>query len=108
MILAIDFDRVIHDTDHPKPGRRMGLPMPGALEAFRSLVDNGHTVFVHTCMAQTEPGAQAVRDWLSFYGFHPLPEIVAKPTADVYIDDRALEFESWPETMWSLGPLVKT
>lgn len=94
MLIALDFDRVIHDTDHPKPGRRMGEPMPGALEGVRQLIREGHEVFVHSTMAQNDAGYGAIEDWLKWYDF-PALRIEEKPTADVYVDDLAYEFTSW-------------
>lgn len=91
-IVALDFDRVLHDTDNPKPGRRMGEPTDGALEAVEKLIATGHEVFVHTCMAQNEAGLIAVERWLAYYGFPPL-RIETKPTADIYVDDKGFCFD---------------
>ena len=48
MVIACDFDGVIHDWKHPKPGMRMGLPIDGAKEAITSLKELGHTIIVHS------------------------------------------------------------
>ena len=98
MIIALDFDGVVHDRANPKPGRRMGPPFNEAKIGVEVLLAQGHEVFIHTCMAQNESGHKAVADWLDYYSF-PYLEIVEKPLADVYIDDRGLHHWSWPSTL---------
>ena len=92
MILSIDFDRVIHDIDHPIDGKRMGPPMPGAVQAMRQMHERGHKLIVHS----TRTGKH-IADWLAFYGI-PWDDITSvKQTADVYLDDKAVRFTSWAE-----------
>lgn len=102
MILAIDFDGVIHDRAHPIPGKKMGEPLPGALEALQDLYDAGHKLIIHTAMANTPSGKQAVEDWLDHFGvdYH---SVVPKPRADFYIDDHAVLHATWPQTLAAIG-----
>lgn len=103
MILACDFDRTIHDTDNPLPGRRMGAPLLDAPEALQNLYDAGHTIIIHTLMATSDSGAQAVRDWMDYYGL-PYHDVTAiKPKADWYIDDRAVHHTDWATTLSTIG-----
>jgi hypothetical protein len=102
-VIAIDFDGVIHDKDHPVKGKRMGPPMVGAGESVRLLRKRGYKIIVHTCMAVTPGGKQTVADWLDYYDI-PCKEVTAtKPIADLYIDDKALRFEDWADTLNYLG-----
>jgi hypothetical protein len=102
MILAVDFDQTIHDKRNPLDGKKMGAPLPGAQEALMDLYDAGNTIIIHSTMANTQTGMQAIADWLEHYDidYH---NIVGKPHADYYIDDKALTFYNWPEVMDKLG-----
>lgn len=103
MILAIDFDGVIHDRKNPIPGKTMGAPMPQAIEALQDLYLHGHEIIVHTLMATTESGRQAVIDWLDYYDVDHSGVTAIKPKADWYIDDKAIQHVDWPSTMAQLG-----
>lgn len=98
-IIAIDFDRVIHDIDHPIEGRRMGRPLPGALESINKLFSDGHQIIVHTLWATTPAGKIAVEKWLEYWNFPPFIVTNIKPKADYYVDDKAIRHIDWPTTM---------
>ena len=72
----------------------MGPPMEGALDSVRKLLREGHEVFVHTSKALSLSGHKAVSDWLDYYEF-PDMHVIEKPAADVYVDDKAVEFIDW-------------
>lgn len=95
MILAIDLDGVIHNPNDVEPGKKMGRPIEGAQEALENLTDQGHTIIIHTVRGDS----QHVRDWLEFYGLDDYEVTSTKPNADLYIDDKAMKFESWPQVM---------
>lgn len=94
MILAVDFDGVIHNNREPVPGRRMGGPVEGARESINRLMADGHTVIVHSQWGGGD-GQKIIADWMRFYGipYHEITNI--KPKADVYLDDKAARFTSW-------------
>lgn len=92
MILALDFDGVIHDPRNRKPGRRMGEPVDGAVEAIQWLKRQGHTIIIHTVRGNRP---DHIADWMEHFGI-PYDQITdVKPEADMYIDDRGYHFESW-------------
>src|ERR1035437_9284870 len=95
IVHAIDFDGVVHDYKNPVAGKRMGVPIEGTKSALNLLKARGDKVIIHTVKATTEGGAKAVRDWMIYYEI-PFDEITAiKPTADFYLDDRAIRFTKW-------------
>jgi hypothetical protein len=96
MRIGLDFDGVLHDAKHPIPGRRMGPPMPGALEGVDALLLAKHTLTVCTARRGAEDGHVAA--WLAFYGFPValMPVTSRKPDVDLLVDDKALRFTSWP------------
>lgn len=104
MILAIDFDRTICDTDNPVPGYKMGPPLPFVVDALTKLKNNGHYIIIHSCRALDGPKAvQVMRDWLDYFKV-PYDKIWtnedgAKPISDFYIDDRGVHFQNWIQTL---------
>lgn len=99
MILAIDFDGVIHDPTRKQKGSKMGVPMPGAVLALAKLNDAGHTIIIHTIHATTYQQRQAVRNWLLWFETRCDDITSIKPGADFYIDNKALEFVDWERTL---------
>ena len=92
MILAVDFDDVLHDPRNRLPGKRLGEPLAGAQEAMQLLKRLGHTLIIHSVWGdKPEP----MQEWLSFFRI-PYDQITRlKPDADVYLDNRAVRFLSW-------------
>lgn len=95
MILAIDFDGTIHDDAHPVEGRRMGPPIPGAKEALEAYRRKGHTIIIHTVRGGSPEHIEA---WMKYYGI-PFDRVTnikpMKPSADLFIDDKARQFIGW-------------
>lgn len=94
--LAIDFDGVIHDKDHPLVGRRMGGPIADAKEALIRLKQLGYKIIVFSVWADKP---KVIADWMNYYKI-PFDEITnIKPQAKYYIDDKAVRFINWPDTL---------
>lgn len=92
--IAVDFDRTIHDIDHPVAGRRMGPPLDGAVEGMKALVAKGHTLVIFTA----RPDPTHVEAWMRFYEI-PFSRVTNIKSADfdVFLDDKAVRFTSWAE-----------
>jgi len=102
-VIAVDLDGVLCSFDSFKGIRHFGLPVVGAVTFVRHLYEMG-TVIIYTCRCNPElAGVTAsdsvvaalegnVREWLDGAGFsyHQVFTGIAKPLADVYIDDRAV------------------
>lgn len=93
--ICLDFDGVIHDAAHPVPGRLMGPPVEGALAAVNYLIDQGHTLVVHTARIREGDNGTHVVQWLAYWKFPEIPVALRKPYADVYVDDKGLRFGNW-------------
>lgn len=103
--IALDYDRVLHNIDSPLPGRKMGAPIDGALEATR-IPSSAHKLIV--CTARNlEPGHNHVQKWLEYYGFGDMPVTNRKPVADCYLDDRAVHFSSWESALINISLLLR-
>ena len=76
----------------------MGLPVDGAIEALEELSKNSR-VIINSSRFEVDEGMEAVRVWMSKHGMnYQLSK--HKPTADIYIDDRAVCFTGdWSETL---------
>ena len=95
MILAIDFDGVIHNPHDRTKGYKLGKPVPGAPEALRRFKDRGDTLIVHTVWGDTPENKKTISDWMIFFKV-PCDYITnIKPKADWYIDDHGISFEGW-------------
>jgi len=113
MIIAVDFDGVLHTGEWPE----IGDPAPGAIEAMGKLHDDGHHLTIWTCR-EGEPQIEMVR-WLLENGipFDMINDNVGwekygynarKVNADVYIDDRNLGgLPSWNEIYDIISGKVK-
>ncbi len=99
MIVAIDFDGVLHDAKARVSGRKMGAPIEGSRDAVLLLRQRGDTLIVFTLRGDRP---QHVEDWLKFYKFPPMRVTRSKPEADVYLDDRALRFTNWADALKDL------
>lgn len=97
--IAIDFDGTIHDPFNRKPGYKMGQPIQGTAQAIKYLRDNGHEVIIFPTWADNQQRRKALVDWLTFFQV-PFDDITSvKPDVDFYIDNNAVRFESWAQTL---------
>ncbi len=104
--IAIDFDGVIHEFENWEGHTKFNNMIPGAKEAIDKLIDElGYTIIIYTCRSRID----AVKSFLKRHGirYHYInenpyqPEDVspAKMFADLYIDDRAIQFRNWQQAL---------
>jgi len=102
--LAVDFDGVINsyksgwtDATLPDP------PVPGAIEWLSEMTDH-FKIIIHSARLNDPEQESLIQNWLLQNGMSPdimaRLEFMAKPQAQVYIDDRAWEFsgQNFPTT----------
>jgi len=113
--VAVDFDGVIHRYSRGwQDGSIYDEPMPGALDALRTLMER-YAVVIHTTR-----DAHQVGPWLQERGFivtldEDLPVKMVfwntmgalfvtdrKMPAVAYIDDRGIRFENWDQALADL------
>jgi len=87
LTVAVDFDGVLADKDMN--------PIDGAKDMVTRLVRADFHVYVHSCRAAWGGGRAQIEAWLEANDFPDL-DVVPKPRADVYLDDRAIRFDDWP------------
>ncbi len=96
MTIFVDLDGVIC-TEERTFERPLAKPMPGARESLQALADQGHTIIIYTGRSWSEQ--RVCQHWLDehqipHHGLH-----MGKPIADVWIDDRAVRFTDWAQTL---------
>lgn len=102
--ICIDFDGVINSYENGFQGKgKFDDPVPGCAEAIQNLKQAGHTIIIHTCRTEVHD----IRNYLldhnipfDYFNFNPenreFDLNATKPLADIYIDDKALNFGgSW-------------
>lgn len=100
--VVFDFDGVIHSyisgwkgiTTIPDP------PVPGIAEAIQDIRKH-YVVAVVSTRCSTPEGIEAVNNWLEKYGIEVDAVLKEKPSAIVYIDDRAICFDGCAENLLS-------
>ncbi len=97
--IMIDLDGVI-STEERTFERALAKPLPGAREALQRLRAAGHTIIIYT--GRGWPEYRMTRQWLDDHGMVYDAIHMGKPIADVWIDDRALRFVDWPQTLSQL------
>lgn len=107
MRIVIDLDGTICPIKKPTESYADLVPHEGAVAKMRALKAEGHYLIIQTArnMATQESNLGKVMknigkvtlEWLERFEV-PYDEIYfGKPNAHVYIDDRALRFNSWAE-----------
>lgn len=103
MIYMVDIDDTICITPNVNGVNRydLAIPLVNRIETINHLYENGHTIKYWTAR-----GASTGKDWLEFtreqletWGckYHELN--VGKPSYDIWIDDKAVNCDSYFEAM---------
>lgn len=96
--ILVDFDKVTAQGG-VAPYYEMGGPMPGAVEAIKTLHERGWKITIFT--ARHYADYRDLEEWCDKYGIPARRIICGKPLGVFQIDDRAIEFDpSKPEESW--------
>ena len=95
--IAVDWDSTCVDEDQNW--------LPGALDALRWLRKEGHRVIIHSSRANWSTGIREIEAKLAQ---HKLSfKVMAKPDADLYVDNKGFRFERWPDVVKEVRSLKK-
>jgi ribonucleotide monophosphatase NagD (HAD superfamily) len=112
MKIAIDFDGVLHGYSKGfQDGEIYDPPVPGAAEAMKKMKEQGHYLYIFTTRTNKifrkkgdgkdeKYQENQIKEWMAKYDI-PYDKIwtFGKPMADLFIDDRAINFAgNWDDT----------
>lgn len=101
-LIALDFDGVLHKYSHGwDDGTIYDPPVEGAVEACNDLLDKGYSLIIFTA----RKNIWDIHDWLKYYEFPYMEVTNKKPPAYFYIDDRAIRFNAWDQTLSDIETL---
>jgi hypothetical protein len=97
--IAVDFDGVIHTYSRGfDDGSIYDGPMPGVIEALTFLKEK-YYIYIFSNRSGTPEGKVAIEEFLQANRI-PFDEVsMTKPPAKFYIDDRAVRFKNWTQTL---------
>jgi len=101
-VVAVDFDGVIVECNGWKGHNHFGRVKKGAVEALREFKERGYVIVIWTTRYNEEGIRKFLKDngvpfdFINENPFGP-PDTSRKIYADVYLDDRAVRFESWEQ-----------
>lgn len=96
MQIIIDLDGTIC-TEEKTYSRSLAKPKEGAAENIGRLFEEGHIIIIYS--ARTWMEYEMTVEWLSKNNIKYHQLIMGKPIGDLWIDDRAISFENWENTM---------
>jgi uncharacterized HAD superfamily protein len=96
MTIMVDLDGVLC-TEERVFDRPLAKPIEGAREALAQLKAAGHTIVVYTARGWAE--YRVTKQWLDDQGMSYDAIHMGKPIAHLWIDDRAIRFTSWKDTL---------
>ena len=94
MQLIVDLDGTIC-TEEKTFSRSMATPLQGARETLKKLKDHGHTIIIYSARSWNE--FEMTIKWLNDNKIPYDQVILGKPIGDYWIDDRAVNFQSWKQ-----------
>ncbi len=113
MKIAIDFDGVLHGYSKGyQDGEIYDPPVPGTAEAMKKMKEQGHYLYIFTTrtnkifkkkgdVKDEKYQENQIKEWMAKYDI-PYDKIwtFGKPMADLFIDDRAINFAgNWDDTV---------
>ncbi len=100
MQIIIDLDGTIC-TEEKTYSRSLAKPQKGAVKSVNALYDQGHIIIIYS--ARTWMEFEMTAAWLKTnkIKYHQL--VLGKPVGDVWIDDRAIQFDSWENVVNKLS-----
>lgn len=99
--VVFDFDGVIHSYRSGWKGAAIipDPPVGGIKEVIRGIRIAGYKVVVVSARCGQEGGIEAIHKWLNEHDIVVDDVSIHKPPAIVYVNDRAICFDGYPENL---------
>jgi hypothetical protein len=114
-IIAIDFDGVIHSFEKGyHDGTIYGTPIEGAIDSIKK-ISKKYDIVIYTAKAKKDrplingkTGVELIWEWLEKFKIREyIKDITAeKPRCICYIDDKAICFKNWKQTIFDLENFI--
>jgi uncharacterized HAD superfamily protein len=91
-VIFIDIDGTICD-ERKTFDRPLAVPLFMAIEKVNELYEKGNTIVFWTARGWEQ--YNITKHWLLQHGFKHHQLMMGKPIADMFIDDRAIQFKGW-------------
>ena len=102
MRFIIDLDGTIC-TEEKTFSRSLAKPIQGAKDYINKLFEGGHTIIIYSARSWQE--YEMTTEWLKNYDIKYHQLILGKPIGDLWIDDRAIRFNTWEQIINSINEL---
>lgn len=106
--ICVDMDGVIAKYDGWKGKTHFGEPEDGAKESLEELKEKGWTIIIYTTRGDNKLISKYLEEnEIPFDFINKNPDQPKgsshKPISDVYLDDRAIEFDNWKDALKEIG-----
>lgn len=99
MQIIIDLDGTIC-SEEKTYSRSLAKPLEGAIVNINKLYEAGHVIIIYS--ARTWMEFEMTTAWLNKYEIKYHQLVLGKPIGDVWIDDRAINFNGWESVVSTL------
>lgn len=99
MQIIIDLDGTIC-TEEKTYSRSLAKPLEGAITSINNLFEAGNIIIIYS--ARTWMEFEMTTVWLKKHEIKYHQLVLGKPIGDVWIDDRAINFNGWSNVIASL------
>jgi hypothetical protein len=100
MQIIIDLDGTIC-TEEKTYSRSLAIPLDGAIDNINKLYDEGNIIIIYS--ARTWMEFEMTSEWLKKNNIKYHQLVLGKPVGDVWIDDRAINFNGWENVINNLN-----
>jgi len=91
-VIVVDMDGTIC-SEEKTFSRSLAKVKVGAVKSINALKEKGNTIIIYSARSWQE--YEMTKFWLDKHGIKFDQLILGKPIGDVWIDDRAIEFQDW-------------
>ncbi|MGA1823497.1 MAG: HAD hydrolase family protein [bacterium] len=104
MQIIVDLDGTIC-TEEKTFSRSLAKPINKAAQTLETLYNEGHTIIIYSARSWQE--YEMTVQWLKEHAIKYHQLILGKPIGDIWLDDRAIRFDTWEKAMNDIQTVKK-